>query len=183
MILEKIERLSQLAKKHRLRIQVISGGVVCLFIMALSRYQPPEVVVYDEKIVPEYTQIEALSAPSFSNLALMTKIPVEPVIQPQNSSDTAPSGWYPVGQCTHYVWSRRPVPGWGNATSWLYEAKQAGWTISDKPIAGAIGWTYGHVVYVESVQGSTVTISEANYDWRGSIRTITVPTSKYTYLY
>lgn len=94
-------------------------------------------------------------------------------------------GWYYAGQCTGYVASRRFVPdGWGNASDWKYHAQAEGWTVSSVPVVGAIGWTSGHVVYVESVNGnSTVTISEQNYDYRGSIRTVTVPQSKYTYLY
>lgn len=94
------------------------------------------------------------------------------------------SGWYYAGQCTAWVASKRYVPdGWGNATDWKWHAQQEGWTVSSVPVAGAIGWTYGHVVYVESVGSGVVTISEQNYDWNGSIRTITVPVGKYTYLY
>lgn len=91
---------------------------------------------------------------------------------------------YQKGQCTAWVASHRYVPnGWGDATNWKSAAKRAGWTISATPVPGAIGWTYGHVVLVVSVSDGKVVISEANYDWHGSIRTITVPTSKYTYLY
>lgn len=94
------------------------------------------------------------------------------------------SGWYYAGQCTAWVANKRYVPdGWGNATDWKWHAQAEGWTVSSIPVAGAIGWTYGHVVYVESVGDGVVTISEQNYDYRGSIRTITVPVGKYTYLY
>jgi len=95
----------------------------------------------------------------------------------------APAGWYPVGQCTQYVWSRRPVGMWGNASDWLYNAQRDGLATGSTPRAGAIGWTSGHVVYVESVHGDTVTISEANYDYAGSIRTIDMSASKYLYIY
>lgn len=102
---------------------------------------------------------------------------------PQNGSQ-ATSGWYPKGQCTWYISTRRPVGQWNDATDWKWQAQRDGYTVSSTPIAGAIGWTYGHVVYVESVNGDgTVTISEANYDYRGSIRTIDVPVHKYTYIY
>lgn len=103
---------------------------------------------------------------------------------PRSSGAGFSSGWYTAGQCTAWVASQRYVPnGWGNATDWKWHAQTEGWTVSSVPIAGAIGWTYGHVVYVISVGDGVVTISEANYDWNGSVRTITVPTSKYTYLY
>lgn len=100
----------------------------------------------------------------------------------QNSS-RAYSGYY--YQCAGWVASKRYVPaGWGNASNWRSAAQRAGWTISGRPVAGAIGWRGNHVVYVERVNGNgTVRISERNYDWKNSIRTITVPISKYTYLY
>lgn len=110
--------------------------------------------------------------------------------QPSRGSSNVRSGrstpgWYYAGQCTAWVANKRYVPdGWGNASDWRWHAQAEGWTVSGVPVAGAIGWTSGHVVYVESVNGDgTVTISEQNYDWHGSIRTITVPVAKYVYLY
>ena len=106
-----------------------------------------------------------------------------PINASQGTKPTG-SGWYFAGQCTAWVANKRYVPdGWGDATDWKYHAQAQGWNVSNVPVAGAIGWTYGHVVYVESVDGPTVTISEQNYDWRGSIRTVTVPASRYTYLF
>ena len=106
----------------------------------------------------------------------------KPVKQAQNGSVGLNGYDYP--SCTGYVASRRYVPpGWGNATTWKQGAINAGWTVSSVPVAGAIGWTYGHVVYVEAVHGDTITISENNYDYAGSTRTIDVPTSSYVYLY
>lgn len=105
----------------------------------------------------------------------------KPTRQAENSSGNT----YEVGQCTHYVASHRYVPnGWGNASNWYSAAQAAGWTTSSVPVAGAIGWSSGHVVYVEAVNGDgTVTISEQNYDWNSGIRTITVSVDKYLYIY
>jgi surface antigen len=104
------------------------------------------------------------------------------VKQAQNGSVGLNGYDYP--SCTGYVAMRRYVPaGWGNATTWRQGAINAGWSVTSVPVAGAIGWVYGHVVYVESVGDGVVTISENNYDYAGSTRTITVPTSTYTYLY
>lgn len=116
---------------------------------------------------------------------IKTLLPISRVKPPTSTGgfSVAPSGWYPVGQCTWYVWTRRPVGMWGNASDWLYNAQRDGLSTGSTPRAGAIGWTSGHVVFVESVSGDMVTISEANYDWNGSIRTITVSASKYTYIY
>jgi surface antigen len=105
---------------------------------------------------------------------------------PQNSSQgtsTGLNGYY-AGQCTGYVASRRYVPaGWGDATNWGYAARSQGFTVSSTPVPGAIAWRSGHVAFTESVGAGTVTISEQNYDFNGSIRTITVPTSSYQYIY
>lgn len=100
------------------------------------------------------------------------------------SSSTGLDGYTP-GQCTAWVAQHRYVPpGWGDASNWRNAALAAGWTVSSKPVNGAIGWRLGHVVYVEKVLGNgMVRISEQNYDWNSGIRTIVIPVSKYTYLY
>ena len=91
---------------------------------------------------------------------------------------------YEYPSCTGYVASRRYVPpGLGNATNWMANAQARGMATGSTPRAGAIGWRPGHVVFVESVQGNTVTISENNYDFAGSTRTITVQSSTYKYIY
>lgn len=76
---------------------------------------------------------------------------------------------YAFGYCTYYVASRRYVPtSWGNANSWYYDAQYSGYKVGSAPAAGAIAWTgagyYGHVAYVEKVQGGQVEVSEMNYN-------------------
>lgn len=90
---------------------------------------------------------------------------------------------YTPGQCTWHVKNLNPnVPnGLGNASEW-----KANWsgTISSVPVVGAVAWRYGHVAQVIGVGDGTVTVSEMNYNWVPySVRTITVPTNQYTYLY
>ncbi|MDD5396964.1 MAG: LysM peptidoglycan-binding domain-containing protein [Candidatus Moranbacteria bacterium] len=75
---------------------------------------------------------------------------------------------FPYGYCTWYVAQKRNVPWSGNAGTWLYHAKAAGYATGRAPRAGAIMVTtenryYGHVAYVEKVSGDTVTVSEMNY--------------------
>ncbi len=80
-------------------------------------------------------------------------------------------------QCTSwaaYKWAleqKQCVPSWGNAESWFYNAKSAGYDVGYQAKPGAImyltctSWLcqrYGHVAYVESANGSHVTISEMN---------------------
>jgi surface antigen len=72
---------------------------------------------------------------------------------------------FPWGQCTWYVAQRRYIPWGGNAKTWIYQAPQYGFATGNEPQVGAIMQTrensyYGHVAYVEAVDGDYVTISE-----------------------
>lgn len=73
---------------------------------------------------------------------------------------------FPWGQCTWYIAQKRYIPWGGNAKSWLYMAKLYGFPTGTEPQPGAImvtseGW-YGHVAYVEAVNGNIITVSEMN---------------------
>jgi surface antigen len=84
---------------------------------------------------------------------------------------------YPLGQCTWYAWLKRQDLPWfageaGNAANWYTSAHARGIPTGTTAIAGAIAvfapgqdgaGYYGHVAYVESVIGGSITISEANY--------------------
>lgn len=106
---------------------------------------------------------------------------VKPVKQALQSSGNT----YTPGQCTYHTknvlgW----VPnGWGNASSWAANAQADGYTLSSVPRVGAVAWRSGHVAAVIGVGNGTVTISEANYDWNGSVRTITIPVGEYSYIF
>lgn len=79
---------------------------------------------------------------------------------------------YAWGNCTWYAYERRAQLGnpvgsyWGNASTWAYNARLAGFLVDGSPAAGAImqnGGGYGHVAIVESVNpGVSITISEMN---------------------
>lgn len=152
----------------------------------LQTYKPqPDALV---NIKPTLT-IEPIEPVSLIEAPQATKLPelsIIPTPKPKAVSRAAVSGnSYIAGQCTHLVASKRYVPnGWGDATNWKNAASRAGWTVSSIPVAGAIGWRYGHVVYVESVGNGTVTITEQNYRWIPfEVRTITIPINSYLYLY
>jgi surface antigen len=76
---------------------------------------------------------------------------------------------YDYGYCTWYVATKVPVPtNWGNANTWDEYARLSGWTVSSRPVVGAIGqsdrgWA-GHVVYVEAVSedGTMIKYSDMN---------------------
>lgn len=71
------------------------------------------------------------------------------------------------GQCTDYVAQKVNVYWRGNANMWATNARKAGATVDRNPTPGAIIQTgesrYGHVGYIEKVEGTKVTFSEWNY--------------------
>jgi surface antigen len=95
------------------------------------------------------------------------------------ASSGAASGGAPVtaavgnrfafGYCTWYVFNRVPYLPWlGDAKVWFGQAQVYGWPTGQAPRPGAIMVTnessFGHVAYVESVNGDgSWTVSEMNY--------------------
>jgi surface antigen len=167
-----------------------------------SRYQA------SANLIDSFNQLEG------KPLAVGQKIIIPDGIKPDNSPDPAPvtrlasvaakpkptianfkptfgGNSYTRGYCTYYVAGRRSVPGnWGNASQWYYNAIASGYSVGATPQAGAIaqtsgGWGgYGHVAYVESVNGGMVTVSEMNYNggWN-RVSSRTVPASTFRYIY
>lgn len=95
---------------------------------------------------------------------------------------------YAVGWCTWWVKEKRPDIGgyWGDAGyNWISAAQAAGFSTGSIPVAGAIGVQPGHVVYVESVSGSNVNISEMGWGYRANTvpNYRTVSASEFTYIY
>jgi peptidoglycan DL-endopeptidase CwlO len=75
---------------------------------------------------------------------------------------------FAYGYCTWYVANRRNVPWSGNAIAWWANARPYGYAEGQTPVVGAIMVTresgYGHVAYVESVNGDgSWTVSEMNF--------------------
>lgn len=94
---------------------------------------------------------------------------------------------FPYGWCTWWVASKRYVPWRGNANQWPANARAYGYAVGRVPVPGAIlvtneSW-WGHVAYVESVHGSTITISEMNYVGWGRVSTRTLPAGYGIYIY
>jgi surface antigen len=106
--------------------------------------------------------------------------------QPITRASGGPNGYGP-GWCTWYVKERRPDIGgyWGNAGyNWISAAQSAGFATGSTPRAGAIGVMPGHVVYVESVSGNMVNISEMGWNYTAWLKNYrTVPASSFTYIY
>ena len=79
---------------------------------------------------------------------------------------------YAFGNCTAYAFDRRAELGrpvgarWGNAATWAYLARAAGYKVSNTPSVGAViqnGGGYGHVGVVERIlPNGDIEISEMN---------------------
>ncbi|MDQ6691671.1 MAG: CHAP domain-containing protein [Candidatus Dormibacteraeota bacterium] len=75
---------------------------------------------------------------------------------------------FAYGYCTWYVANRRYIPFLGNAIDWWPNARAYGFAEGSAPRVGAVMVTresgYGHVAYVESVNGDgSWTVSEMNF--------------------
>ena len=141
-----------------------------------TQLQNPDLLkVGDEIIIPEASE------------KLESRIPPVAVKNAPQPTRNAPGNAYTPGQCTWYVKNKRPdIPNnWGNASSWLYNAQSQGYSTGGNPRVGAIGWTSGHVVYIEAVNNDgTVTYSDMNGRWIAfEIGGGTVPAGKYQYIY
>lgn len=98
-------------------------------------------------------------------------------------------------QCVSYTaWrvasSGRYMPYWGgrgNANQWPQNARNAGIPVDGNPQPGDVGifmpGQYGHAVYVESVSGNTVTVSQYNANWDGRYSISTYPKSALVYIH
>ncbi len=106
---------------------------------------------------------------------------------------------YGCRQCVSYTaWRLLKEKGivaanWGNANMWPSSARAAGYSTGSSPRAGSMGvmsgGDYGHIVWVEAVEGNEVIVSQYNY-WNaggsgwGHYSRMRLPASTYdTYIY
>lgn len=72
----------------------------------------------------------------------------------------------------------------GDAGQWGHSARRLGYRVDNTPAVGSVAWTtngeYGHVAWVASVSGNTVTVEEYNLGWDYSHHVRTQPISAYT---
>lgn len=140
---------------------------------------------YDATVGTSYTQpTRTYSAPSYTTQTTSTSSSYSSRDYASSYTTTTTStrsvsrggssaNLYTVGQCTYYVFDR--VGGtigstWGNASNWASAAAAAGYTVNNRPSAGAILQTtqgaFGHVAYVESVgSDGSIRVSEMNYGY------------------
>lgn len=98
--------------------------------------------------------------------------PIKEEVKPRNTK-------FAKGQCTDYV-ARKVIITWrGNANQWLRNAAAQGYRVDKVPVVGSILVTnesrYGHVAYIEEVNGEGIYISEWNYVGRYKLTYRTIP--------
>ena len=103
--------------------------------------------------------------------------PVVPSNQQHGQAANSAGNTYSWGQCTWFAKNRASWAGnyWGNGGNWDSSARSQGFAVDNTPAAGSLvvfhpgqsvggQWTAdgsaGHVAYVESVRGNTITISQ-----------------------
>ncbi len=101
----------------------------------------------------------------------------------KNVAPGANTNAFPYGWCTWYVASRKNVTWMGNAGEWLGNAAAQGFATGSVPAVGSIMVTaeswWGHVAYVESVNGNIITVSEMNYAGWGVTSTRTIDVTRF----
>lgn len=140
--------------------------------------------------IGQVIEVPGSAAPVAAAPVVAEYVAPAPVVS--SSRPVVPGNGYAYGYCTWYVKNKRPDIGnyWGNASAWIGSAQAAGYATGSAPQAGAIGVNtymaggYGHVVYVESVNGDgTINVSEMNYQGWNVASYRTAPASEYFYIY
>lgn len=153
---------------------------------------PDVLKVGDQITIPLADEVLQRDIPAAVSLPEATPGIVKP-----NTSSAAPTAsygggnTYDAGYCTWYVKNKRgaSLPNQlGNANMWYWNAKRLGLSTGTTPAAGAVGTTtrgeFGHVVYVESVNGDgSINISEMNYRGLYQITYRTTSASEFNYIY
>ncbi|EGQ3358930.1 CHAP domain-containing protein [Staphylococcus pseudintermedius] len=122
---------------------------------------------------PSYTTQTTSTSSSYSSRDYASSYTTTTTSTRSVSRGGSSANLYTVGQCTYFVFDR--VGGtigstWGNASNWASAAAAAGYTVNNRPSAGAILQTtqgaFGHVAYVESVgSDGSIRVSEMNYGY------------------
>ncbi|WP_100008580.1 CHAP domain-containing protein [Staphylococcus pseudintermedius] len=122
---------------------------------------------------PSYTTQTTSTSSSYSSRDYASSYTTTTTSTRSVSRGGSSANLYTVGQCTYYVFDRvgRTIGStWGNASNWASAAAAAGYTVNNRPSAGAILQTtqgaFGHVAYVESVgSDGSIRVSEMNYGY------------------
>ena len=187
---QKLEILPVTGTKH-----IVKPGDTVESIATKYKAVAEEIIIFNnlpaDGIFPDGSEDKILIVPSGENEAPIT-IRVAPTPRTTNGQIVSSSRYqtstfynpldshrFAFGHCTYYVASRIYVPWSGHAKSWLTNSRASGYRTGSTPVVGSIVVTtenrwYGHVAYVEAVNGDSITISEMNYvGWnRKSVRVL-----------
>lgn len=165
------DTLSKIAENHQTTVQR-------LWQKNTNLTNPDLLNIGDKLIIP--TASEVLADRPFP-------VAATPSVAPASKRAAISGNAYAPGNCTEYIKNMRPEIGnfWGDASNWYYAAQADGFAVGSTPASGAIGVaiSYGHVVYVHSVSGNMVNISEQNYEGLGIVSYRTAPASEFRYIY
>ncbi|MBU1167237.1 LysM peptidoglycan-binding domain-containing protein [Patescibacteria group bacterium] len=180
------ETLDQIAKKHQVDLDDVmafnklesADSIEFAQILVIpdgkreSKNKPLPVVRTPDRVLAAASSTRSNSSSSRSSTT--TNAP-KPVVK----SGSKVGNRFPWGWCTWYVAQKRGDVSWrGNAGTWLNGARGSGRSTGKVPAVGAIMVTsesgYGHVAYVEAVNGDKITVSEMNYRGFGVVSSRTV---------
>lgn len=153
-------------------------------------YPGDKVMIPSPKEKLKERQLPSSRTPSVTSAPSQSAQPTQNIVSEAFSGPTtaiSAGNAYSYGYCTWYVKNLRPDIGsfWGDGSNWYYAAQADGFATGSTPRAGAVGVAtgYNHVVYVNSVNGDSVNISEMNYNGWNVVSSRTAPASEFLYIY
>lgn len=158
------DKLKKIVKFLELSYTVSLALVLAIVFKSGGIYAKNLPIVLAEKIVIEKQVFSPRANPVIAKSSTIVDPPIV--------------NYFPWGQCTWYVASKRKVTWNGHARSWFWNAKAQGRPVGKIPKVGSIivlnqGY-YGHVGFIEKVNGNIITYSESNNPIPGRITRQTV---------
>jgi peptidoglycan DL-endopeptidase CwlO len=170
----------------------------------LLAYTEAQKAAYDQQIGSNNSQIASLRAQQAALNRKLGGVPVAgdpghggyPGVWNNAPQDSMLDSWGMYNrECVSYTaWKVYQtfgyMPYWGgtgNANQWPGDAQRAGIAIGSVPRAHSVAiWNvgaFGHAMWVEAVSGSTIYVSQYNYDYQGHYSEMTINGSGLTYIY
>jgi LysM repeat protein len=165
---KKGETLSEIAQKYKAQIEEI---------IEFNGLKNDLIVEGDELFIPGGTPPPPPPPPKPKRNQVTTLATSTPQVKAYPGGNCRT---FPYGYCTYYVSTKRCIPWSGHAKFWLNNAKAYGFNVcygsNCEPAPGAILVTtgdrrYGHVAYIEEVNGNKMVISEMNVVGWGKVST------------
>lgn len=147
-------------------------AVLAFPISTAAAHEQEQPLVFE--IDPELSKPKTVLGPYLSEVKPKppTKVAVDkkPLKKSTQVVDKSKGNKFTAGYCTDYVSKKLNITWRGNANKWIANAKAQGYNVDKFPVPGDILVTkesrWGHVAYIESVEGDRVTFSEWNYSGR-----------------